>query len=94
MERKLVIPIGENKIVAKIYDMDCPEFPPEITIHLVDNTDVIIQDICLVRPHYTINATDGPQISGKSVECIVWADHEDEDYTHKHIIDVHEWEEE
>ena len=93
MERKLVIPIGENKIVAEIYDMDCPEFPPEITVHLVDKNDVIIQDICLVRPHYEISTTDGPQISDKAVECLVWANHENEDYTHKHIIGVHEWEE-
>jgi hypothetical protein len=94
VKNELVIKLGDYKIVANIYDMDCPEFPPEITIQLVDNIGIVLQDICLVRPHYTINEAGVTQISDKSVDCIVWADHENEDYTHKHIIEVHKWEEE
>lgn len=93
MKQRLVIPLGENKIVAEIYDMDCPEFPPEITIHLRDQDDVIIQDICLVRPHYKINKeTSETIIHDDFVECIVWGEPENEDYTEKHIIGVHQWE--
>ena len=91
--KRIEIPFGKNKIVAEIYDMDCPEFPAEITIHLRDKNDVILQDICLVRPHYTMG--DGfCEIDNNFAECLVWGDHNNEDYTKKYIIGVHEWEEE
>lgn len=94
MERKVEIPLGENKIVAEIYDMDCPDFPPEIIIHLRDKNNVIIQDICLVRPHYVMDKeTCEAIISNDCVQCLVWGEPEIEDYTEKHIIGIHEWEE-
>ena len=93
MKKRIEIPLGENKIVAEIYDMDCPEFPPEITIYLRDKDDVIIQDICLVRPHYVVDKeTCETTISNDVVQCLVWGEPEIEDYTHKYIIGVHEWE--
>ena len=93
MKRKLEIPLGANKIIAEIYDMDCPEFPPEITVHLEDNNGVVIQDICLVRPHYVIDTeTCETEINNNFIQCIVWGEPENEDYTDKHIIGVHEWE--
>ena len=92
MEKKIEIQLGENKIVAEIYDADCLEFPPEIFICLKDKDDVIIQDVCMVRPHYTIGDKYKATVDNNSVQCIVWADHEDEDYTHKHIIEVYRFE--
>ena len=93
MEKRIEIPLGDNKIVAEIYDMDSPEFPPEITIHLEDKDGMIIQDICLVRPHYTTDReTFRHKIDNGAVQCVVWSEPEIEDYTHKYIIGVHEWE--
>jgi hypothetical protein len=94
MENKLEIPLGENKIVAEIYDMDCPEFPSEITIHLRDKNDIVIQDICLVRPHYVMSKEAAEvMIDNNIVQCIVWRDVQNEDYTDKFVIDVYEEEE-
>jgi len=93
--KRIEIPFGENKIVAEIYDMDCPEFPPEITIHLQDKDGVILQDICLVRPHYSFEKTDeSPKIHNDLIDCLVWGDENNEDYTKKYVIGVNEWEEE
>ena len=94
MERKIEISLGENKIVAEIYDADCPEFPPEIYICLKDKDNVMIQDVCLVRPHYTIGGEYEATINNNFVQCIVWGDQESEDYTEKHIIGIHKWEDE
>ena len=92
MER-IKIPIGENKIVAEVYDMDCPKFPPEITIYLENKDGVIMQDICLVRPHYFLNKkTYETEISNDVVQCMVWSEPAIEDYTYKYIIGVNEWE--
>lgn len=92
--KRIEIPFGENKIVAEIYDMDCPEFPAEICIHLRDKDDIILQDICLVRPHYTIDRDANCRIEDDFVECLVWGDHNNEDYTKKYVIGVHKWEDE
>lgn len=91
MGKKLEIPLGENKIIAEIYDMDCPEFPPEITIHIKDKFGMILQDICLVRPHYVVDKeNDINRISNDIVQCLVWSEPRIEDYTHKYIIGVNE----
>ena len=87
----LIIPFGEYKIVAELY-CDEPEFPPEITVHLRDSNDVIIQDLALVRPHYKI--VDGMvKISDNTTEILVWSDPYNEDYTNKYIVKAHELEE-
>ena len=92
MEKRIEIPFGENKIIAEVYDADCPEFPPEIYICLKDKDGAIVQDICMVRPHYTISDKYEAVIDNGSVQCMVWGEPEIEDYTHKYIIGVHEWE--
>ena len=93
MKNSLIIPLGDNKIVAEIYDADYPEFPPEIFICLKDKDDVMIQDVCMVRPHYTIGDKYEATVNNNFVQCIVWGEPENEDYTDKHIIGVHRWEE-
>ena len=92
MEKKIEIPFGENKIVAEIYDADCPEFPPEIYVCMKDKDNVMIQDICLVRPHYTIGDKCEAIINNNFVQCIVYYGPEIEAYTEKHVIEIHKTE--
>ena len=95
MENKLVIPLGEYKIVAEIDDRNTPEIPPEMVVYICDKNDSIIQDVCLVRPHYDINRkTMEFETNNDFVDCIVWADSDDEDYTHKHVVYVRKEEDE
>ena len=94
MAKRIEIPLGENRIVAEIYDADCPEFPPEIYICLKDKNNAMIQDICMARPHYTIGDEYKATIDNGAVQCMVWSEPEIEDYTRKYIIGVHEWEDE
>lgn len=92
--KRVEIPFGENKIVAEVYDRDCPVFPAEISIHLQDKDNVVLQDICLVRPHYSFEQTgETPKIYNDLVDCLVWGDANNEDYTKKYVIDVYEEEE-
>lgn len=95
MEKKLVINLGENKIVAEVYPTGLIELPYELCIYLCDNKDEMFQDICVVRPHYDYNATKGKYEGDNSfVDCLVWGNSDDEDYTDKHVIRVYEMEEE
>lgn len=94
MEKKLVIQLGENKIVAEINDGNVPEIPPELCIYLCDKNGMIAQDICLVRPHYEYNHENGEtETDNDCVDCIVWGEAGSEDYTDKHVIAVYEEEE-
>ena len=94
MEKKLIIQLGNKKIIAEIYDHNGPEIPPELCVFLADEDDAIIQDICLVRPHYDFNRrTDKFEIDNEFVDCLVWGDSDDEDYTDKFVVGIHEWEE-
>ena len=94
MEKKLIIPFGEYKIVAEIDDRNLPEIPPEMVVYIEDKNNRIMQDVCLVRPHYDINRkTMEFETNNDFVDCLVWADSDDEDYTHEHVIGVYKEEE-
>ena len=93
-ENKLIIPFGEYKIVAEIDDRNQPEIPPEMVIYIADKDNRIVQDICLVRPHYYVEHRTMKFITlDDVVDCLVWADSDDEDYTHEHVIGVYKEEE-
>ena len=93
-ENKLVIPFGEYKIIAEIDDRNQPEIPPEMVVYIADKDNRIAQDVCLVRPHYEINRkTMEFETDNDFVDCLVWADSDDEDYTHRHVIGVYKEEE-
>ena len=95
MEKKLIIQLGDKKIVAEIDDMNGPEFAPALCVYIQDEEDYIIQDICLVRPHDEINQqTKEFETNNELVDCLVWGDSDDEDYTNKFVIGIHEKEEE
>lgn len=95
LENRLVIPFGEYKIVAEIDDCNMPEIPPEMIICICDKEGRIVQDVCLVRPHYHVNPkTMEFEHDNDFVDCLVWTDSDDEDYTDKHVIGVYKEEEE
>lgn len=79
---KLTVSLGNMNLVAEVYDSDYPV--KEIVICLEEKeSGATIQDIAIVR-----------QATGKSseekieaVECLVYADSNDEDYTNKFVID-------
>lgn len=94
MKNKLIIQLGNKNIVAEIYDNNGPEIPPELCVFLEDKDGRIIQDICLIRPHYDINnKTREFKTNNDYVDCLVWSDSDDEDYTDKFVVGIHEWEE-
>ena len=94
MEKKLIIQLGNKKIVAEIYNNNGPEIPPELCVYLEDEDGAIIQDICLVRPHYEYNKQSGYfDTDNELVDCLVWGNSDEEDYTDKFVIGIHEEEE-
>lgn len=95
MGKKLIIQIGNKKIVAEIYDNNGPEIPPELCVFLEDENGVIIQDVCSVRPHYDMNRkTREFETDNEFVDCLVWGNSDEEDYTNKFVVGIHEESEE
>ena len=71
--KKIEIDVGFGKLVAERYEGD--GVTPELCVYLLTEDD--IQDIVLVR-----------SVVGKeAVECLVWADCDNEDYTKKYLIE-------
>ena len=94
MEKTLVIQLGNYKIVAEIDDANTPEIPPELCVYLEDNNGCVMQDICLVRPHYEYNHNKFEvETNDDVIDCLVWGEAGDEDYTNKYMIDVYKEEE-
>lgn len=92
MEKKLVISFGDYKIIAEIDDSNMPDIPPEMCIYLMNDEQQIAQDICLVRPHYGIKHDDNCirfETDVDKIDCIVWGDSGNDDYTDKHVINVY-----
>ena len=94
MENKLEIKFGDKKIVAEINDWS-DGGPNELTVYLCDKDNRIIQDICLVRPYCEVNRkTYEFEINNELIDCLVWSNSDEEDYTHKFVIGVYEEDEE
>lgn len=94
MENKLEIKFGDKKIVAEINDWS-DGAPNELTVYLCNKDNCIIQDICLVRPHYEVNRkTCEFETNNEFIDCLVWSDSDEEDYTHKFMIGVYDEDEE
>ena len=63
----------------------------EFSIHLEEKeTGLIHQDIALVRASVNEDLQPIPD----SVDCLVWSNCDDEDYTHKFVIKLHKNDEE
>ena len=86
---KIKIPFGENFIVTEAYKAEF-DIPTEISTYIEDKNGVILQDLCMVRQHYSYEE-NAIKTDDSKVDCIVWADSESEDYTHKFVIDSHDF---
>ena len=92
MENKIELAIGNKKLVVFVNDWQ-DGMPKDIFVSIEDEQNRFIQDICMVREHYHYNPKNGSfEIDSNFVDCKVWADSENEDYTHEFCIGV--WEEE
>ena len=72
-----------NKLMVELYNYD--DEHPEICAFIKDEEDCVVQDICLIRPN---------ENNKDKIECLVWADERNEDYTHKFKIKQYDWSEE
>jgi hypothetical protein len=73
---KIVIDIGEVNLVVEKYDN------AELCVYLEDKkTNCVTQDIVTVR-----QAIKDDEPLHNTVDCLVWADESDENYTHKFTI--------
>ena len=87
--KKLIIPFGNYQIVAEISDIS-PDIPNELWVHIRDKDNRVVQDICLVRPHFDYIRSKGEfETDNDFVDCLVWGDSDSEDYTEKHVIGVY-----
>lgn len=96
MEKQLVLPFGDYKIIARIDDSGMPDIPPEMNIFIMSDDKTVVQDICLVRPHTDVKYVEhGAEIKvdPNHFDCIVWADGANDNATHKHVIGVYKEEE-
>lgn len=70
--KKLKIKLSDGReLIAEVNELDSDN--TELAVYTVDNTDkqdIVYQDICLVR--------EGTK---NDVECLVWSDLNNEDYT-------------
>lgn len=90
MENKIELPIGNKKLIAFVNDWE-DEMPNEIFISIADENDRIVQDICMVREHYHYTQKNGEfEIDSSLIDCKVWADSDNEDYTNEFCIGIYE----
>ena len=89
MEKSIEVNLGKKKLVAFINDWE-DELPKEIFISIVDEENRFSQDICMVREHYRYNKQyEDFEIDENLIDCRVWTDSADEDYTHEFTIKVY-----
>lgn len=94
MKNAIEIKVGNNKLIAFVNDWE-DDMPKEIFISLADENGLMLQDICMVREHYHYNPnTLNVEIDSSLIDCKVWADSGNEDYTNEFCISVYEEEDE
>ena len=86
MSGKIIVQLNNEKnLVAELYNYDGNH--PEICVYIEANGEVC-QDICIARPH-----EDEKFVQDKnSIDVLVWADANNEDFTDEYWISL--WEEE
>ena len=83
METKRIrIPLDDKRnIVAEANHDDVPD---EMIVYVEDSrTHAVLQDICVVRAKTDLRRE---KVNPDLLECLLWADADDEDYTHRHVI--------
>ena len=82
MNNKIIVPLDNGKsLVAELYNYDGEH--PEICVYIEDN-GAVAQDICIARPH---EGKDFVQ-EKDSIDVLVWADVENEDFTDEYWINL------
>ena len=77
--KEVAVKISDNKhLICRAYE-NCE--PGELSIFISDKNGDFKQDICLVRENYRTNDYGGYLPPDNSMEILVWANEEDEDYT-------------
>lgn len=90
MEKQIEVKIGNKKLVAFVNDWQ-DDMPKEIFISIVDEDGRCVQDICMVREHYHYNKNiEDFEIDSSLIDCRVWANSDNEDYTDEFCIGVYE----
>ena len=90
MEEKLILPVGDKKLVVFVNDWR-DDMPKEIFVSLEDSAGICIQDICMIREHYHFNKKTYEFVRDDSmIDCKVWGDSWSEDYTDEFTIRVYE----
>ncbi len=93
MSDRIELPIGNNKLVAFVNNWQ-DGLPSEIFVSIYDANGVCTQDICMVREHYHFNPKEGRfEIDSNFVDCKVWSDSDNEDYTHEFTMGINNKEE-
>lgn len=89
MKNRIEIPFGEYIIVADINDANLPVIPAELCVYICDKENNFIQDVCLVRQSYRFGGiNEAFESDNNSVDCLVWSDPNNEDFTHDFTMDV------
>lgn len=86
------IPIGNGINIVAEQGIDS-SFPREIYIGLVNDNDMWLQDLAIVRQAYKLSdgENDGVDYIDGKYQVLVYADKDNEDYTHKFDIDEAEY---
>ena len=85
MSNSIAIQLSDgSEIVVEKYKAG-EDFPEEFVIYLKDEDGIITQDICLIRSHYEYKDNKSC-INESLIDCLIWSDEYNEDYTHKFII--------
>lgn len=89
MSDRLEIPIGDKKLVAKIYPSD-GRYPDELSVVIEDSTGRLQQIICVIRQDFftKVGYANKYFLKNSSVQLLVWEDINDEDYTSQLNIDL------
>lgn len=92
MIQRIEIPLdnGDKLVVEQSVDRI---YPREVYVGIEDKHGMWLQDLAAVRQKYEINDGDLKYIKGR-YEILVYDDENNEDYTHKFVINRHEEEEE
>ena len=88
--KKIEIQLGnKHTLVAELCEYG-GEIPPEIAVYIQDEMGVMLQDIALIRE----KVREDTDVDETGAEVLVWSDESNEDYTHKFVINEHDFKEE
>lgn len=80
---------NKHTLVAELCEYG-GEIPPEFAVYIQDEMGVILQDIALIRE----KVREDINVDETRTEVLVWSDESNEDYTHKFVINEHDFKEE